>query len=96
MYKEAVINQLVEFIRKNDGIGDKNILAQKVKEKFSLTQDRKVFCCSDFAIRFCHSENKRFSNTVLSLSALQKEPLDDCKYDLSQKDQPFLKGVEGG
>ena len=72
MYKEAVINQLVEFIRKNDGIGDKNILAQKVKEKFSLTQDRKVFCCSDFAIRFCHSENKRFSNTVLSLSALQK------------------------
>ncbi|MCI5583499.1 MAG: hypothetical protein MR357_07280 [Anaeroplasma sp.] len=42
-------------------------------------KDRSVYYGEDFAIRFSQSENRRMSNTVLSLSALQK-------YD----DKPFI------
>ena len=52
-----------------------------VKEEFHLVQDRKVFYSPDFAIRFSKSKSKRMSNTVLSLSALQKydaEPFIVC------------------
>ena len=33
---------------------------------------RQVYYCADFAIRFSSSKNESFSNTVLSLSNLQK------------------------
>ena len=72
MYNKTSMNHLIAFIQSHDGIADKNRLAEAVKMEFSLTQDRKVFSCKDFAIRFCKSETKRMSNTVLSLSALQK------------------------
>lgn len=52
-----------------------------VKKEFNLTQDRKVFYSPDFAIRFSKSKRKRMSNTVLSLSTLQKydnEPFIVC------------------
>ena len=54
-------------------------MAEIVKKEFDLVKDRSVYYCDDFAIRFSQSENKRRSNTVLSLSALQK-------YD----DKPFI------
>ena len=54
-------------------------MAEIVKKEFNLVKDRSVYYCDDFAIRFSKSENKRMSNTVLSLSALQK-------YD----DMPFI------
>ena len=72
MYNDKTISELISFISANDGINDKNKLAELVKNKFSLIQDRKVFSCEDFAIRFSKSESKKMSNTVLSLSALQK------------------------
>lgn len=45
-----------------------------IAEKFSLIKDRKVFHNDYFAVRFCYSKNssESFSNTVLSLSALEK------------------------
>lgn len=72
MYNKTVVDRLVAYIQKLNGIGDKNKLADAVQKEFSLTQDRKVYYCDDFAIRFSKSESKRMSNTVLSLSALQK------------------------
>lgn len=72
MYNEDIINELVYCIRHFDGIADKGRLADIVKQKFHLTQDRVVYYCPDFAIRFSHARGKRMSNTVLSLSALQK------------------------
>lgn len=72
MYNAVIINELIEFIRSKNGIADKTKLADLVQKKFSLIQDRKVYYCNDFAIRFSKSENRRMSNTVLSLSALQK------------------------
>lgn len=72
MYNKSAIDRLVMYIEGLNGIGDKNRLAEAVKKKFNLIQDRKVYYCEDFAIRFSKSESRRMSNTVLSLSALQK------------------------
>ena len=72
MYNKSAIDRLVMYIEGLNGIGDKNRLAEAVKKKFNLIQDRKVYYCEDFAIRFSKSESRRMSNTVLSLSALRK------------------------
>lgn len=66
------IEELLLFIKSQKGIGDKNKLAAAVKEKFNLTVDRKIYYCKDFAIRFSQSTKRAMSNTILSLSALQK------------------------
>lgn len=65
---EALINVLHE----NEGRGDKSALAKLVAKKFSLTKDRSVYYCRDFAVRFSSSAQPSFSNTVLSLSNLMK------------------------
>jgi hypothetical protein len=54
-------------------------LCTLVADEFQLTRDRSVFYCPDFAIRFSAASTLNFSNTVLSLSKLQK-------YD----DRPFV------
>lgn len=79
MYNQKEIDHLMEVIEKNNGIGDKGKLADIIQKEFQLEKDRKVYFNENFAIRFSKSEHKRMSNTVLSLSALQK-------YD----DRPFL------
>lgn len=72
MYNEVEINRLISLIQRHNGIGDKEKLSKIVQSEFSLIKDRKVFSNADFSIRFSKSERKRMSNTVLSLSALQK------------------------
>jgi len=66
------LQKLIEFVSANHGINDKDKLAKLVIKQFSLTQDRKVFYCSDFAIRFSKGNGPSFPNTVLSLSNLRK------------------------
>lgn len=81
MYNCNAVNRLVAYIQALDGIGDKEKLSSMVKNEFHLTQDRKVFYSPDFAVRFSKAKSKRMSNTVLSLSALQKydnEPFIVC------------------
>lgn len=75
---EALQN-LLALIKANDGINDKARLASVVSETLGLTKDRAVFYCADFAVRFSSSAKKAASNTVASLSRLQK-------YD----DRPFV------
>lgn len=72
MYNRDAIDNLISYIKNLDGIGDKEKLSSLVKKEFNLTQDRKVFSSPNFAIRFSKSKRKHMSNTVLSLSALQK------------------------
>lgn len=72
MYNRTGINGFVSFIRNRNGIADKNKLMAAVQESYHLTKDRSVFSCKDFAVRFCTASGRGFSNTVLSLSALQK------------------------
>jgi len=79
MYNRASVERLVRYIESLNGIGDKEKLSKMVQSEFSLVKDRKVFVGDGFAIRFSEAKSKRMSNTVLSLSALQK-------YD----DAPFI------
>ena len=51
---------------------NKSALINECKNKFNLIQDGKVFYNNFFATRFSWSKNGNFSNTVLSLSKLQK------------------------
>ncbi|GHS85772.1 hypothetical protein AGMMS49957_02580 [Synergistales bacterium] len=67
-----MLDRLVEFIKFYDGINDKMKLASLVTRQFVLVKDRSVFYCKRFAVRFCKANASSFSNTVLSLSALQK------------------------
>jgi hypothetical protein len=66
------ITELFAFIAKHDGINEKSRLCNLVADKFSLTKDRSVYYCKEFAIRYSSSNSQSFSNTVLSLSNLQK------------------------
>lgn len=72
MYNKQVIDRLIKLIQTNNGINDKNRLADIVQKEFSLKKDRTVYYGDDFAIRFSKSEKRQVGNTVLSLSALQK------------------------
>lgn len=71
-YNKHLIDDLILEIQKHNGIGDKAKLTNIIADKFSLSQDRKVYYCNDFAIRFSKSESKNMSNTVLSLSKLRQ------------------------
>lgn len=65
-------HELIELIQKHDGINDKAALSKLVSRQFSMTRDRSVYSCSSFSIRFSKASGNQFSNTVLSLSCLQK------------------------
>ncbi len=71
--------EFIKFINSFDWIWDKERLVKLAKDKFSLVQDRKIYYTNDFAVRFSYSATWNFSNTILSLSNLQK-------YD----DKPFI------
>ena len=67
------VHSFIGYICSPDApVGNKQKLIDCVKSKFNLTLDRKVYYCNWFAVRFSYSKNGSFSNTVLSLSALQK------------------------
>lgn len=66
------VRELLDFIKENNGIRDKSKLIKKVVSKFSLTKDRSVYYSPFYAIRFSQSTTNSFSNTILSLSSLQK------------------------
>lgn len=66
------LKPLIDFISIHHGINDKTQLTHLIAEQFFLTQDRVVYYCADFAIRFSSSKNESFANTVISLSNLQK------------------------
>lgn len=68
----SILNALFDVIRSHHGIDNKFLLSSIVKEKFSLTIDRSVYYCKEFAIRFSKSSSINFSNGVVSLSQLQK------------------------
>lgn len=63
---------LIDFIHSKNGIGNKSKLIEEVQKKFRFTKDRSVFYSENLAIRFSSSNSLSFSNTVLSLSNLQK------------------------
>lgn len=67
-----IVHQFVNDIIFNAPTGDKDSVIKYVCNKYQFTLDRKVYYCRYFAVRFSYSQSGAFSNTVLSLSALQK------------------------
>lgn len=66
------VHSLINYIQTLDGITDKAKLAQSVQAEFRLIKDRSVYYSDTFAVRFSSSKSTSFSNTVISLSNLQK------------------------
>ena len=66
------VKKLVNYIASLDGVGNKDDVKRLVVNNFNLVRDRSVYYCESFAIRFSYTSGSSFSNTVLSLSALQK------------------------
>ena len=66
------LDRFIEFVKSQDGIGNKSKLANLAVEQLDLTKDRSVYYCNSFAVRFSQSSSGGFSNTILSLSKLQK------------------------
>lgn len=62
----------ISFVTENNGIGNKSSLIRKAIMRFKFTKDRSVYYTKSFAVRFSYSSSGSFSNTVLSLSNLQK------------------------
>lgn len=72
LYNRPVIDTLIKTIFEIQPGQPKEAFISAVQEVFNLVKDRSVYSCKDFAVRFCTSKSKSFSNTVLSLSALEK------------------------
>jgi hypothetical protein len=66
------LTELLRVIASHNGLNDKAALTTIICAQFGLTRDRSVYYCSEFAIRFSSAKGTSFSNTVLSLSNLQK------------------------
>lgn len=67
-----IIHRFLGFIESNKTVNNKDHLIESCVGEFELVKDRKVYHCDYFAVRFSYSKNGSFSNTVLSLSALEK------------------------
>lgn len=68
----AAVFSLIACVEAHHGIGDKAALTKTVQEAFKLTRDRSVYYSEHYAIRFSATQSASFSNTVISLSKLQK------------------------
>lgn len=68
----SLLKSVIALVSAHNGINDKAKLAQIVAQIFGLTQDRSVYYRKEFAIRFSSAQSESFSNTILSLSNLQK------------------------
>ncbi|HBC20616.1 MAG TPA: hypothetical protein DC009_00600 [Porphyromonadaceae bacterium] len=66
--------KFVDYINGNAPKHVKLALVEDAVARFVLAKDRSVYHNQSFAVRFCYSKGKSssFSNTVLSLSALEK------------------------
>lgn len=67
-------NVFVQYLLNDAPVHNKASVERAAMERFSLTKDRKVYHNDYFAVRFSYSKSSSgsFSNTVLSLSALEK------------------------
>ncbi len=70
----TICKEFVRYIVSTAPKHNKQNVENAVCQKYSLIKDRKVFHNEYFAVRFSYSKSSSdsFSNTVLSLSALEK------------------------
>ena len=66
--------EFVEYVLSQAPQHNKALVEEAVQKRFNMIKDRKVYRCESFSVRFSYSKSgsASFSNTVLSLSALEK------------------------
>ncbi len=68
-----IVREFVDYVVSNNcPQNDKAKVKRTIQDKFSLVLDRSVLYCEYFAVRISYTKTTSFSNTVLSLSSLQK------------------------
>ena len=82
-----LVHRFVELIEKNKEINTKEEMIEVVCKNFPMVKDGRALYHTDFfAVVFCYSKNKSFSNVVLSLSKLEKYDHIPCFVVLVKKD----------
>lgn len=68
-----IVSEFVNYVvSKKCPQNDKTAVKKAIQDNFSLVSDRSVFYCKYFAVRISYTKTTSFSNTVLSLSHLQR------------------------
>lgn len=68
-----IVSEFVNYVvSKKCPQNDKTAVKKAIQDNFSLVSDRSVFYCKYFAVRISYTKTTSFSNTVLSLSKLQR------------------------
>lgn len=82
-----LVHRFVELVEKNKEINTKEEMIEVVCQNFTMVKDGRALYHTDFfAVVFCYSKNKSFSNVVLSLSKLEKYDHIPCFVVLVKKD----------
>lgn len=70
----SICKNFVDYICTKAPKHNKQNVENAIMKEFKLVKDRKVYHNNYFAVRFSYSKSnsKSFSNTILSLSALEK------------------------
>ncbi len=83
----AIVHDFVDFIKSHKEVNTKEEIIKLTNDKFQLVKDGKaLYHTKFFAVVFCYSKNRFFSNVVLSLSKLEKYDKIPCFVVLVKKD----------
>lgn len=81
------VHEFVQLIENNRGLNTKEEMIETVSKQFPLVKEgRTLYHTPFFAVVFCYSKNKSFSNVVLSLSKLKKYDHIPCFVVLVKRD----------
>ena len=82
-----LVHDFVRLVENNKEINTKEEMIEVVCQNFTMVNDgRAIYHTDFFAVVFCYSKNNSFSNTVLSLSKLEKYDHIPCFVVLVKKD----------
>lgn len=82
------VENFINYITNEAPQHNKLALVADCANRFNFVKDRTVYHCDYFAVRFSSTKNKSFSNTILSLSHLEKYDHIPFFVVVSSKDNP--------
>lgn len=70
---KSTIQGFIDEVAKNVGVGNKDILAERLIKQFNLNNKGAVYYCDSFAVRFCSTKKQTESvgNTVMTIKHIR-------------------------
>ena len=70
---KRIIQEFINEVKNNIGVGNKDLLAEKIMDKLQLNKKGAIYYCDSFAVRFCSTKSKTdsVSNTVMALKHIK-------------------------